>query len=99
MASVAEIAPLSTEFDVPTSTGATKNIGKIIPELKSSPELIEFSHRTISGVLLVITIAIFIKSFNAKTPPLWRKLIWLLTFSNGTCLSYSHYYLRAAFAK
>ena len=54
--------------------------GKIIPELKSSPELIEFSHRTISGVLLVITIAIFIKSFNAKTPPLWRKLIWLLTF-------------------
>ena len=54
--------------------------GKIIPELKSSPELIEFSHRTISGVLLIITIAIFIKSFNAKTPPLWRKLIWLLTF-------------------
>ena len=54
--------------------------GKIIPELKSPPELIEFSHRTISGVLLVITIAIFIKSFNAKTPPLWRKLIWLLTF-------------------
>ena len=54
--------------------------GKIIPELKNPPELIEFSHRTISGILLIITIAIFIKSFNAKIPLLWRKLIWLLTF-------------------
>ncbi len=54
--------------------------GKIIPELKSPPELIEFSHRTISGILLVITITIFIKSLRFKIPLLWKKLIWLLTF-------------------
>ena len=54
--------------------------GKIIPELKNTSELIEFSHRAISGILLIITIAIFIKSFNDKTPVNWRRLIWLLTF-------------------
>ncbi len=53
---------------------------KIIPELNNAPELIEFSHRTISGILLIITITIFTKSLNYKTPKLWRRLIWLLTF-------------------
>ena len=54
--------------------------GEIIPNFDTSSELIEFSHRFISGFLLIITLIIFIKSFKDKVPNLHKKIIWLLTF-------------------
>ena len=36
--------------------------GKVIPELSDIPELIEFSHRAVSGILLVVTLMIFLKT-------------------------------------
>ena len=54
--------------------------GEIIPKLDSSSELIEFSHRFISGFLLIITLIIFIKSFQDNVPILQKRIIWLLTF-------------------
>ena len=54
--------------------------GEIIPKLETSAELIEFSHRFISGFLLIITLIIFIKSFKDKVPVLQKRIIWLLTF-------------------
>ncbi len=54
--------------------------GEIIPELDTSSELIEFSHRSVSGVLLIITLIIFLKSFKDGVPPLQKKIIWSLTF-------------------
>ncbi len=54
--------------------------GEIIPELKTSSELIEFSHRSISGILLIITLIIFLKSFNNSVPVLQKRVIRALTF-------------------
>ncbi len=54
--------------------------GEIIPELDTSSELIEFSHRSVSGVLLIITLIIFVKSFKDEVPPLQKRIIWALTF-------------------
>ena len=54
--------------------------GEIIPELDTSSELIEFSHRSVSGVLLIITLIIFVKSFKDEVPALQKKIIWSLTF-------------------
>ncbi len=54
--------------------------GKIVPELKTSSELIEFSHRSISGILLIITLIIFLKSFNNGVPVLQKRVIQALTF-------------------
>ena len=54
--------------------------GEIIPEFDTSSELIEFSHRSVSGVLLIITLIIFLKSFKDEVPTLQKKIIWSLTF-------------------
>ena len=54
--------------------------GEIIPKLNTSSELIEFSHRSISGILLIITLIIFVKSFNVEVPILQKRIIWFLTF-------------------
>ena len=54
--------------------------GEIIPQLKTSSELIEFSHRAISGILLIITLIIFVKSFKNEVPILQKRVIWFLTF-------------------
>ena len=54
--------------------------GEIIPDLDTSSELIEFSHRSVSGVLLIITLIIFVKSFKDEVPTLQKKIIWSLTF-------------------
>ena len=54
--------------------------GEIIPKLNTSSELIEFSHRSISGILLIITLIIFVKSFNGEVPILQKRIIWFLTF-------------------
>ena len=54
--------------------------GAIIPELKTSSELIEFSHRSISGILLIITLIILLMSFKEDVQALHKKIIWLLTF-------------------
>ena len=54
--------------------------GEIIPKLNTPSELIEFSHRSISGILLIITLIIFVKSFNDEVPILQKRIIWFLTF-------------------
>ena len=54
--------------------------GEIIPELDTPSELIEFLHRSVSGVLLIITLIIFVKSFKDEVPTLQKKIIWSLTF-------------------
>ena len=54
--------------------------GRVIPSLNSASEQIEFSHRAISGLLLIVTIAIFIKSFNNSVTSLQKKVINYLTF-------------------
>ena len=54
--------------------------GEIIPKLNTSSELIEFSHRSISGILLIITLIIFVKSFNDEVPIFQKRIIWFLTF-------------------
>ena len=54
--------------------------GEIIPKFDTSSELIEFSHRSISGILLIITLIIFVKSFSTKVPNLQKRIIWFLTF-------------------
>ena len=54
--------------------------GRVIPSLNSASEQIEFSHRAIRGLLLIVTIAIFIKSFNNSVTSLQKKVINYLTF-------------------
>jgi len=54
--------------------------GEIIPDLNTSSEFIEFSHRSVSGVLLIITLIIFVKSFKDEVTTLQKKIIWSLTF-------------------
>ena len=54
--------------------------GRVIPSLETSSEIIEFSHRSISGVLLIVTLLLFIKSKDPDTPLLHKKIINYLTF-------------------
>ena len=54
--------------------------GKVIPSLETSSEIIEFSHRSISGVLLIVTLLLFVKSKDPDTPLLHKKIINYLTF-------------------
>ena len=54
--------------------------GKIIPALSDTSELIEFSHRSISGVLLVVTLIIFAKTRKFQKESLVRTVTNYLTF-------------------
>ena len=54
--------------------------GKIIPALSDSSELIEFSHRSVSGVLLVVTLIIFAKTRKFQKESLVRTVTNYLTF-------------------
>ena len=54
--------------------------GKIIPELSDTSELIEFSHRSVSGVLLVVTLIIFAKTRKFQKDSLVRTVTNYLTF-------------------
>ena len=54
--------------------------GRVIPSLETSSEIIEFSHRSISGILLIVTLLLFLKSRESGTPLLHKKVINYLTF-------------------
>jgi len=54
--------------------------GKIIPQLSDPSEVIEFSHRSISGILLIVTLIIFIKSRNMSKGTIVRTTVNFLTF-------------------
>ena len=54
--------------------------GKIIPALSDTSELIEFSHRSVSGVLLVVTLIIFAKTRKFQKDSLVRTVANYLTF-------------------
>ena len=54
--------------------------GKIIPALSDTSELIEFTHRTVSGVLLVVTLIIFVKTRKFQNESLVRTVTNYLTF-------------------
>ncbi len=54
--------------------------GKIIPALSDTSELIEFSHRSVSGVLLVVTLIIFAKTRKLQKDSLVRMVTNYLTF-------------------
>ena len=54
--------------------------GKIIPALTDTSELIEFSHRSVSGVLLVVTLIIFAKTRKFQKESLVRTVTNYLTF-------------------
>jgi heme A synthase len=54
--------------------------GKIIPALSDTSELIEFSHRSVSGVLLVVTLIIFAKTRKYQKDSLIRIVTNYLTF-------------------
>ncbi len=54
--------------------------GRVVPSLDTTSEIIEFSHRSISGVLLIITILLFLKSRDSDTPLIQKKIINYLTF-------------------
>ena len=54
--------------------------GKIVPDLDKTSEIIEFSHRSISGILLIITLLLFLKSKNKQISLFQKKIINYLTF-------------------
>ena len=54
--------------------------GKIIPQLSDTSEVIEFSHRSVSGILLIVTLIIFIKSRNMSKGSVVRTTVNFLTF-------------------
>ena len=54
--------------------------GSFIPEVTAAPTLIEFSHRAISGILLIITLTLFFISRRYLSTELYKKNITLLTF-------------------
>ncbi len=54
--------------------------GKIIPQLSDTSEVIEFSHRSVSGILLIVTLIIFIKSRNVSKGSIVRTTVNFLTF-------------------
>ena len=54
--------------------------GRIIPTLSDTSEIIEFSHRSISGVLLIVTMYIFISSRKLEKESIARTSVNYLTF-------------------
>ena len=54
--------------------------GRIIPALSDTSELIEFSHRSVSGVLLIVTLIIFAKTRKFQKNSLVRNVTNYLTF-------------------
>ena len=54
--------------------------GRIIPKLSDTSEIIEFSHRSISGVLLIVTMYIFISSRKLEKESVARTSVNYLTF-------------------
>lgn len=54
--------------------------GRIIPALTDTSELIEFSHRSVSGLLLVVTLIIFSKTRKFQKGSLVRSVTNYLTF-------------------
>ena len=54
--------------------------GKIIPTLSDASEIIEFSHRSVSGVLLIVTLYIFINSRKLEKNSIARIAVNYLTF-------------------
>ena len=54
--------------------------GKIIPTLSDISEIIEFSHRSVSGVLLIVTLYIFINSRKLEKNSIARTAANYLTF-------------------
>ena len=54
--------------------------GKIIPRLSDTSEIIEFSHRSVSGVLLIVTLYIFINSRKLEKDSIARTAVNYLTF-------------------
>lgn len=54
--------------------------GKVIPELSDIPELIEFSHRAVSGILLIVTLMIFLKTRDLEKNNLKKVISNYLTF-------------------
>lgn len=54
--------------------------GRVIPELSDIPELIEFSHRAVSGILLVVTLMIFLKTRDLEKNNLKKVISNYLTF-------------------
>ena len=54
--------------------------GRIIPALSDTSELIEFSHRSVSGVLLIVTLIIFAKTRKYQKDSLVRTVTNYLTF-------------------
>ncbi len=54
--------------------------GKIIPQLSDTSEIIEFSHRSISGILLIVTLIIFTKSRDMSKGSIIRTTVNFLTF-------------------
>jgi len=54
--------------------------GRVIPALSDTSELIEFSHRSVSGVLLVVTLIIFAKTRKFQKDSLVRTVTNYLTF-------------------
>ena len=54
--------------------------GKIIPQLSDTSEVVEFSHRSVSGILLIVTLIIFIKSRNMSKGSIVRTTVNFLTF-------------------
>jgi heme A synthase len=54
--------------------------GRIIPALTDTSELIEFSHRSVSGLLLVVTLIIFSKTRRFQKGSLVKVVTNYLTF-------------------
>lgn len=54
--------------------------GRIIPSLSDTSEIIEFSHRGISGILLIVTLYIFVNSRKLEKGIIARRAANYLTF-------------------
>ena len=54
--------------------------GRIIPSLSDTSEIIEFSHRGISGILLIVTLYIFVNSRKLEKGSIARRASNYLTF-------------------
>lgn len=54
--------------------------GRIIPALTDTSELIEFSHRSVSGLLLIVTLIIFLKTRKFQKGSLVKSVTNFLTF-------------------
>ena len=54
--------------------------GRIIPSLSDTSEIIEFSHRGISGILLIVTLYIFVNSRKLEKDSIAKRAANYLTF-------------------